>query len=75
MELLFTPEQEERLTILAHRDGQPDATEFLKQTALRLLEQEDHFRSAVDEAKSYAERDEFIEELEMDLRFKAMIRS
>lgn len=75
MELHFTQEQEARLAQIARRDGKTDAGELLKDAALRLLEEEAHFRAAVMEGKAYADRGEFIEEEEMDARFEQMLRS
>ena len=75
MELHFTQEQEAQLAQIAHRDGKTGAGELLKDAALRLLEEEARFRAAVLEGKAYADRDEFIEEEEMDARFEQMLRS
>jgi len=75
MELHFTKEQESRLTQIAHRDGKADAGELLKDAALRLLDEDARFRTAVLEGKAYADRGEFIEEEEMDGRFEEMLRS
>jgi hypothetical protein len=75
MEVHFTREQEAQLAQIARRDGKADAGELVKAEALRLLKEEARFRAAVVEGKSYADRDEFIEEEEMDARFEQMLRS
>ena len=75
MEVQFTQEQETLLTQIARRDGKADASQLLKEAALRLLDEEARFRAAVLEGKAYADRGEFIEEEEMDSRFEEMLRS
>jgi predicted transcriptional regulator len=75
MEVHFTTEQEAQLAQLAHHAGKSSAVELLKDTALRLLDEDDCFRAAVLEGKAYADRGEFIEEQEMDARFEEMLRS
>jgi len=75
MEVQLTEEQETQLTELARRDGKADASQLLKEAALRLLDEEARFRAAVLEGKAYADRGEFIEEEEMDARFEEMLRS
>ncbi|MBL8292279.1 MAG: hypothetical protein JNN08_10610 [Bryobacterales bacterium] len=59
---------------IARREGKADASELLKEAALRLLSEEARFRAAVLQGKAYADRVEFIEEEEMDARFKEMLR-
>ena len=75
MEVQFTQEQETQLTQIARRDGKADASQLVKDAALRLLDEEARFRAAVLEGKAYADRVEFIEEKEMDARFEEMLRS
>jgi hypothetical protein len=75
MEVHFTQEQEAQLAQIARRDGKADAGELLKAEAMRLLEEEARFRAAVMEGKKYADRDEFIEEEEMDARFEQVLYS
>jgi predicted transcriptional regulator len=48
---------------------------LVKDAAPRLLDEEERFRAAVMEGKAYADRGEFIEEDEMDVRFEHMLRS
>jgi predicted transcriptional regulator len=75
MEVQFTQEQETQLTQIARRDGKADASQLVKDAALRLLDEEARFHAAVLEGKAYADRGEFIEEEEMDARFEEMLRS
>ena len=75
MEVQLTREQEAQLAQIARRDGKSNAAELLKDAALRLLEEEARFREAVLKGKAYADRNEFIEEEEMDARFEQMLRS
>ena len=70
----FTPEQEARLAQIATKSG-TNTEHLVKDAALRLLEDEAHFRAAVREGVAEAERGEFIEEEEMDVRFEEMLRS
>jgi len=60
MEGHFTPEQE---------------AQQVKNAALRLLQEEARFRAAVREGIAQADRGEFIEEEEMDARFKRLLSS
>jgi predicted transcriptional regulator len=48
---------------------------LVKEAALRLLREEARFRAAVREGIAQADRDEFIEEEEMDARLEQMLRS
>ncbi|MBV9744717.1 MAG: hypothetical protein JO099_13230 [Acidobacteriia bacterium] len=74
MEVPFTAEQEAQLVRMARKSG-TDAPHLVKDAALRLLEEDDRFRAAVREGIAQADRGEFIEEEEMDLRFEQMLRS
>ena len=74
MEVHFTPEQEARLAQIATKSG-TDSEHLVKDAALRLLEDEAHFRAAVREGIAQANRGEFLAEEEMDARFEAMLRS
>jgi predicted transcriptional regulator len=73
MEVHFTPDQEARLSRIATREG-IDPEELVKDAALRLLEDDLHFRAAVREGISQADRGEFIEEEEMDARVRRMFQ-
>jgi predicted transcriptional regulator len=48
---------------------------LVKDAALRLLQDEARFRTAVREGVAQADRGEFIEEEEMDARLEQMLRS
>ena len=74
MEVRFTPEQEAELARIATTTG-TDAERLVKDAALRVLEEDARFRSAVREGIAQADRGEFIEEEEMDARLEQMLRS
>lgn len=74
MELHFTPEQEARLAQLANEAG-TDAKSLVKEAALRLLEEDARFRAAVREGVAQADRGRFIEEADMEVRLKQLLRS
>ena len=74
MKVHFTPEQEAQLARIAIVEG-TDAERLVKSAALRLVEEDAHFRAAVQEGIAQADRGEFIEEVEMDARLEQMLRS
>ncbi len=74
MEVHFTPEQEAQLSQIASHAG-TDTERLVKDAALRLLEQDARFRGAVREGIAQADREEFIEEEEMDARIERMLKS
>jgi len=74
MEVHFTPEQEAQLAQIASTTG-TDAERLVKEAALRLLQEDARFRTAVREGLAQADRGEFIEEEEMDARLEQMLRS
>jgi len=74
MEVQFTPEQEVRLAQIATKEG-TDAERLVKNAALRLLEEDAHFRAAVREGSVLADQGRFIEEAEMDALFEQMLRA
>jgi predicted transcriptional regulator len=74
MNVDFTPEQEALLSQMAsYADTEPE--HLVREAAVRLLQEESRFRSAVREGIAQADRGELIEEEEMDARFEAMLRS
>jgi len=73
MEVRFTPEEEARLAEIATQEG-VNPTELVKSAALRLLEDDAHFRTGVRKGIEQADRGEFVEEEEMDARVKRMFR-
>lgn len=74
MEVHFTPEQEAQLSQIATHSG-TDPEHLVKDAALRLLEQDARFRAAVRKGIEQANRGEFIEEDEMDVRIEQMLSS
>jgi predicted transcriptional regulator len=74
MEVHFTPEQEAQSSQIASHAG-TDTERLVKDAALRLLEQDARFRAAVREGIAQADREEFIEEEEMDARIERMLNS
>ena len=73
MEVHFTPEQEAQLSQIANHAG--TGYRAAGGGALRLLEQDAHFRAAVQKGIAQADRGEFIEEQEMDARIEQMLNS
>jgi predicted transcriptional regulator len=74
MEVHFTPEQEAQLAQIATNAG-IDAERLVKDAASRLFQEDARFRAAVREGIAQADRGEFIEEEEMEVRLEQMLRS
>lgn len=74
MDVQFTPEQELRLAQIASQAG-TDASQLVKDAALRLLEEDARFRAAVLEGSAQADQGQFLEEAEMDTLFEQMLRA
>jgi predicted transcriptional regulator len=74
MEVHFTPEQEARLAEIAALAG-IDTSLLVERAALRILQVDAQFRDAVREGIAQADRNEFIEEEEMDARLEQMLSS
>jgi predicted transcriptional regulator len=74
MEVHFTPEQEAQLAQIATNEG-TEPERLVKDAALRLLQEDARFRAAVREGIAQADRGEFIEEDEMNIRLEQMLRS
>jgi len=74
MEVHFTPEQEAQLSEIAHQTG-TDTERVVKEAALRLLKQDEHFRTAVRKGLEQADRGQFVEERDMDARIDRMLKS
>jgi predicted transcriptional regulator len=74
MEVHFTPEQEAQLAQIATSEG-TEPERLVKEAALQLLQEDARFRAAVREGVAQADRGEFIEEDEMDVRLEQMLRS
>lgn len=69
-----TAEQEAQLAKIATKSG-TNPESLVKDAALRLLQEEARFRSAVREGIAQADRGEIIEEDDMNARFEQMLRS
>lgn len=74
MEIHLTPEQEAELSRIASTAG-VDAERLVKEAALRILEEDARFRTAVREGIAQADRGRFIEEKDMDARLQKMLQS
>lgn len=73
MEVRFTAEEEARLAKIATQEG-TDPAQLVKDAALRLLEDDERFRSGVRKGLQQADEGRFIEEEEMDARVKRMFQ-
>jgi predicted transcriptional regulator len=74
MEVQFTPEQETRLSQIADHHG-TDATQLVREAALRLLDENEQFRAAVREGIAAADRGEFVEHEEVWANVEKILRS
>jgi predicted transcriptional regulator len=74
MEVQFTPEQETRLSQIASHHG-TDATQLVKDAALRVLEENDRFRAAIREGVAAADRGDFVEHEEVWANVEKILRS
>jgi predicted transcriptional regulator len=74
MEVHFTPEQESRFSEIARETG-TSAERVVKEAALRLLQEDEHFRASVRKGLEQANRGEFVEEPEMDARIGRILGS
>jgi hypothetical protein len=74
MELHLTPEQEAHLHQIAQHEGK-DPEQLVIDAALNLLQDDARTREIIRERVREADRGVFIEEDEMDARFRRMIRS
>ncbi len=73
MEIHITPEQEAQLSqIAAHL--QKDPHQLVMDAALRIIDEDERFRTGVRKGIEEADRGEFIDEAEMDARVERMIR-
>lgn len=74
MEVHLTPEQQAHLAEIAHHEGK-DPEELVKDATLHLLEEDRRQCETVRERIAQADLGEFIEETEMDIRFKKILRA
>ena len=74
MQVHFSPEQEARLSRVASHDGM-DAELFVKEAALRRVEERDGFSAAVREGIAQADRGELIEDDDVRIWLEQQERS
>lgn len=74
MEVYFTPEQEAQLSHLAEYAG-IGPEHLVKDAALRLLKEDEHFRAAVHKGIASADRGEFVEHDEVWANIEKILRS
>jgi predicted transcriptional regulator len=74
MEVHFTPEQEAQLSEIANQAG-IDPEHLVKNAALRLLERDARYRAAVRKGLEQADREQFVDETEMEARIDRMLQS
>ena len=74
MEVHFTPEQEAQLSRIATHAG-TDTERLVKDAALRLVEEADHFREAVALGIEAADRGEFVEHSEVWAEVEKILQS
>ena len=73
MEVHFTPEQEAQLSRIADRNG-TDTEHLVKDAALRLLEEETHFRTGVRRGIAQADRGELVNHDDVKLRIERLLQ-
>jgi len=73
MEVHFTTEQQAKITELAEKSGTAPER-LVTDVVARYLNEESRFLAAVEKGIAAAERGEFIEEEEMDVRLEAMFK-
>jgi predicted transcriptional regulator len=73
MEVSLTPEQEAQLAEIARHQGLTSDA-LVAEVALGLLEDDDHEREIVRERLAQADAGIFIEEDEMEARFRALLQ-
>jgi predicted transcriptional regulator len=64
MEVRFTPEQEAELSRIAAHAG-TDSENFVRDAALRAIDEKNRFRSAVRDGVAQAERGELVDDAEV----------
>ena len=74
MEVHFTPEQEAQLSEIANQAG-IDPEHLVRNAALRLLERDARYRAAVRKGLEQADREQFVDETEMEARIDRMLQS
>jgi len=74
MEVQFTPEQEARILQLANYNGTP-AEQLVRQAALRLVEEDEHFQADIRAAIEEADRGLLIDHEEVKARIERSLHS
>lgn len=74
MEIHLSPEELQRLSQIAAHAG-TDPEHLVKDAALRLLEEDEHFRAAVREGIAAADRGEFVEHEDVEANIEKILRS
>ena len=74
MEVHFTPEQESKLSEIASQGG-TDAEQLVKNAAFCLLDRDARFRSSMRKGMEKADREDFVDEREMESRIDRMLQS
>jgi predicted transcriptional regulator len=74
MEVHFTPEQEAQLSQIANYSG-TNTEQLVKDAALRLLQDDAHFREGVERGIAAAERGEFVEHEEVWANVEKILQS
>jgi predicted transcriptional regulator len=74
MEVHFTPEQESLLSRIAGHNG-TDAEQLVKDAALRLVEEDRHFRAGVRRGIGQADRGELANHSDVKARIERMLQS
>jgi predicted transcriptional regulator len=73
MEVHFTPEQEAQLSRIANHSG-TDAEQLVREAALRLVEEDVHFRAGVRRGIEQAERGELVNHNEVKARIERLLQ-
>jgi predicted transcriptional regulator len=73
MEVHFTPEQEAQLSRIADYSG-IDTEQLIKNAALRLLEEDIHFRSGVRRGVEQADRGELVSHDDVKARIERLLQ-
>lgn len=74
MEVQFTPEQEARILQIVNYNG-TRAEQLVKEAALRLVEEDEHFRADISEAIEQADRGQLIDHEEVKGRIAKSLQS
>jgi predicted transcriptional regulator len=73
MKVHFTPEQEAQLSRIANHSG-TDNEQLVREAALRLVEEDTHFRAGVRRGIEQAERGELVNHNEVKARIERLLQ-